>query len=190
MFFYSVFILWFISRRLFILFTVLWILLIVYLNSIYPGVRGFWNFIGSYYNIEFVMGLSTALIFKNVTYSKKVLAVMLIVFVAMFLILNPTDPFFAHILAGVLCAIIILLSVESFLDHLLDSNIFMIIGNASYSIYLIHNPMLSALFKVSSKFEIHYILFCVLAFSVCVIVGVFYSRIFEGVLLKKVKNYF
>ena len=71
-------------------------------------------------------------------------------------------------------------------------NIFLQLGDASYSIYLIHLPIVAAFFKILAKFEIKsnlilFVLSCLLVIAVCIAGVIIYHKI-EKPLIKKLNG--
>jgi hypothetical protein len=68
----------------------------------------------------------------------------------------------------------------------------MVLGNASYSIYLIHVPEISMYMRAVPKYGsvVYITLISVFIFAFACFTGVIYSRIFEVYLLKKAKVLF
>ncbi|WP_215226798.1 acyltransferase family protein [Echinicola shivajiensis] len=202
MIFYLFFSFWFISARKFYWGLLIWIGLIL-LNT-YSGLGYLFNVLGpisdkifSHYNLEFFVGLFAAKIYLNQSekISLKWLFILAIFSVILFiyLFLNRLSLFFflGNISFSVFCASLILLFAINKIDtKYINQRILLIIGNASYSIYLIHNPLISLMARVFPKTPLWYIsaLEFLIGFILCVLFGVFYSYVFEGRVMTRVRK--
>lgn len=192
MFFYLVFITSFLSKRLFYFILLLWALMIG-VASIYGLNMGtyFVTFVLSPYNLEFILGVSTAILAKSLLpiHRKWVITG----FLAAILVLYFTPTILENkLLMGCLFAMLILLAINSPLNRISAGNIFMVLGNASYSIYLIHDPEISVFMRVFPKYGnvLYVVIIASFIFAVSCFSGIIYSRIFEQILLRKAKDLF
>jgi exopolysaccharide production protein ExoZ len=190
-FFYVVFTLWFFSKRFFLFYLVVWIALIFFVNispgSFMDGIK----FIGSAYNIEFIIGVLTAILVKKIKFKRIIISVVLMTVIACFVLFD-FDLLTLHILLGIAFAAILLVSMDTLLDKVNPSNFFMIIGNASYSIYLVHNPVISFLLRLFfiTPFLLDFRLAVVVICLFSIGVGLIYSKVFERHLLGRVRMLF
>ncbi|HTJ11216.1 MAG TPA: acyltransferase [Dinghuibacter sp.] len=182
MFFYAVFVLFFMTRRWFGWIMGIWALLIVTGWGKNP-------FFFSTYNLEFMLGICGAFAYAGrLPVKRGVLAVvLLLVAVGLYWCPSILDD---KLMRGAFFLSLLLLAADSPLNRIAPRNILMVIGNASYSIYLIHDPEISCWIRILPKHNgTAYISFiCLLvSLSVCV-TGILYSRVFEQSLLKRVKS--
>lgn len=197
MFFYTIFSIWFISRKLTVGFFLLWAVACAYV-SFYWGQLGsdsaLANTALSHYNLEFILGLFTALFYMRYKKSSRFnfqkrgfLAVFILVAFALFFV-GYSNLLFRTVLVGLLFSSLILLGLDSFLDRINKENVFMKIGNASYSIYLVHNVIISIGFRIF-LFAIPFmpVVFSLFAIAVASCLGgLLYSRVFEIGLMRYV----
>jgi exopolysaccharide production protein ExoZ len=190
MFFYVVFVSWFLSRRLFASIIVVWLMFILYANLVidFDTLTGFFGFIGSYYNIEFMLGMALAIVYRRKWIRKRIAALLMVIGIAM-MAFFVQDKFFVHLLIGLFFTLLVGISLNSPLDRISESNLWMIIGNASYSIYLIHNLLISVFLRLPGL-KFNFVITGIVVFFICVLFGVIYSKIFEEYFMKTVKRYF
>lgn len=188
-FFYLVFSIWFFSKRGMAIFFFAWIILIFsrYSMSITPE-SAFLKLATSYYNLEFILGVAAAWIYRT-GFSNRRIATGLILLISLALIMIPYMKPLTHILLGAFFSCIILVSLNTKFDHVSARNFLMIIGNASYSLYLVHNPVISFALRILRKYPIiDFKLVVILVFLLCLTVGILYSKVFEEYGLKRVRQ--
>lgn len=198
MMFYLLFIVWFYSRKSWFIFTIIWIAAIVYQNWINPlpilNTIPILKYFLSSYNLEFIIGFYSAVFIKNYTVSasKNILLLSSFLFLGVGLVFKWNAWDFSFLIFAFGFASLILGSLRSRLDKINASNFLMVIGNASYSIYLIHNPEISILIRLFSKYLFFFPegMIFVLIFVTCCITGVVYSKFFEKFLMGKAKDKF
>ena len=93
-------------------------------------------------------------------------------------------PFFQNLLFALSVSMFVFLGVLYWDKKVKASNVFMLMGNSSYSLYLLHNPMQSVLVRFSPKSELQYVIF--LEFSLVVIVIAILSYVYHLIFEKKV----
>lgn len=197
--FYLLFLSWFFSKRLWHYFMTFWVGVIVYLNFISNDPawlqNPFLKYFGSFYNLEFIIGFLSASLFKKGELPKKY--VLIITGIGLFvmtvvLMWNKIQLFASSInlFFAFSFAFIILGSLHSKLDRISAKSIFMVLGNASYSIYLVHNTEISVLVRAFQKLPLKLIapLVFIIIFALCCITGILYSKFFEEYLLNKAKR--
>lgn len=199
MMFYVLFIGWFISRKAWFGFTIIWTFFIIYLN--YYLIHTSWQFspfvkfFGSTYNLAFILGSYSAILLKKAKIVNRPVFLFvgsLILFFAIYLKWQEIIFFNSslNLILSVSFALIVLGSINSNLDNINPKGLWMLIGNASYSIYLVHNPEISLLARILPKFlstDFAAISFIII-FIACCITGILYSKIFEEYLLNTAKN--
>lgn len=199
MMFYILFISWFISRKIWFGFTIFWTFFILYLN--YYSFNANWQyfpfvkFFGSTYNLSFIIGFYSAILLKNAkTISNPILLTLGCLMLLFAISLKWQEIIFfnnsLNLILSVSFALLVLGSINSNLDNLNPKGIWMLIGNASYSIYLVHNPEISVLTRIFLKFLVPDFAPAafVVIFLTCCMTGIVYSKIFEEYLLKKTKK--
>lgn len=199
MMFYVLFILWFISKRAFNCFVIFWMLLILdknYFHFLIDVNHGspIWSYFLSFYNLAFILGHVIARAY--VVFPKPAEGLLWVGFGGAFLVLyiKWIDlPLFSHaynLLMFICFGLMIRGSLNINVRQIRTIGFLLGIGNAPYSIYLIHNPVISFLVRIFPRFEMLMldVLVFVSGFIICCLAGIFYSKIFEGFLLKKAKG--
>ena len=195
MVFYCFFLIFFISNRIFFLSVVSWVVLIVCkllfdIETTYPLLNVFFAPI----NLEFILGMFCAYVYKsnkhNSLYSVPLIILGLVLF---FIIINLS--FYSRensFLVGIPFALIVtggaLLHVNK---QAKIPNVFVLLGDASYSIYLVHNPFLSVssrLIRMTGSYATWSMTFVVGILS-SVMVGFIYHLFVEKTLVRLFKRH-
>ncbi len=204
LFFYMLFSLSFLIKKKNILtaFYVFYVLSIIFLPFIYPGLYDqLWSrFVFYPMNIEFFMGIAAALIIPRI--SLKTSVVFLITGALAFI----TAGVFAnngYYLFDNLFNRVVIFGIPSFFivaaivrwelgNNFSIHNLLLRLGEASYSLYLIHLPLLIAMFKIAARLNItnayilNFILFTVICI-LCIISLIFY-KIVEKPMIDKLNT--
>ncbi|MCP2042622.1 acyltransferase [Pontibacter sp. HSC-36F09] len=198
MIFYLLFLIWFYTKRGWYIFTAVWAGVIIYLNWLHAGTA--WDgipvlkFFASVYNLEFIMGFYLAVLVKETKLAgqQAFLAVAALVCTAAVILKWQGVQLPITLVFAVSFFFLILGSINTALDRIKSSSLLMAVGNASYSIYLVHNPEISILVRLFPKYsgELYSAFVFVAVFIICCLSGVIYSKIFEEYLLKKAKGKF
>jgi exopolysaccharide production protein ExoZ len=173
--FYAVFMLWFVSRRVFWLGLLLWALGIFVTQSS-GGVTGWLRYPLNLLNLEFMLGVLVALLHGRV--SLRFHTGMFIaggsVIVCTMLLTMYFGFALGHRLGLALGLSLLMLGMARREQHreFTWPISLLALGNASYSIYLIHNPLVSVTQRVVGRFEVIWPL--ALLFGVVVSVGLGY----------------
>ena len=198
--FYILFSITFISNKIWNFFVGLWMCLILICNYTFlseiqlikfPVISTFI----STYNIEFILGFILAkLIIRevkvNIFYCSTFFVIMLFL---IFYYKGLNIEFFKfsiNIIFALVSFILIYTSIIYFNKKIKNTNIFMLIGNATYSIYLVHNPLQMILYRIYPKINsITSLLFSLLLALLLLssIGGYIYYLIFEKKLIHWVK---
>ena len=198
-FFYFTFILIILNKRIGFLIFILWVILIffynIFLEKVFP-----YSFYLNAHNFEFLLGIVTAYLFKSNKFLKiKYFSNYLLYFGLFIFILNGINTnyyfinisyFYQILLYGVSSSFIlfglVLLREPIYQNKLFK--IFLLLGASSYSIYIIHNPLLSVLFRIMKKTNLEYYLNDILIFllftSISIVVGILLHLIIEKPILK------
>ena len=188
-FFYIVFCISFLSKKTWNYFLLFWSVLIIYFNyvDVIPNYlqNPFLKIFLSTYNLEFVLGYVLAcLINSKVKINRTVSWVTLSLFLLFFLMLKLTESSYFNFDINLIfvCASFFIIYLATNYNRTLNKNaLVMIIGNATYSIYLVHNPLqmiiIRFLPKINAAFSIIIGLFLVVVASVGM--GYLYSLFFE-----------
>lgn len=196
MLFYLIFIIFLLSKKLWNVFAIIWSFAICYLlfNEIKVH-SAFLSTLLSPYNLEFILGYILAYLLKENYRIKYIYTVFFsaICFTIFFyctyngILLFP----FAHnFILSISIVFLLNAAVCFWTTKLSDRNIFMVLGNATYSIYLVHNPIQSLIVRIlpspSNNFLI--LIEVILVLIVCCIVGIIYYQTVEKRLIGLVKN--
>lgn len=199
MMFYFLFSITFVSRKAWHYFIVFWVFSIAAFN--YTSLQHLLNdgnpvlkvFL-SVYNIEFILGYILAQLYIrkiNLGFSGPLLFTMMSLGFYLYLMVVKADMvFFAeNLIFGVFVFFMLYLSVNKFTFRIKKTELFMILGNATYSIYLIHNPIQMIIIRMFPKIttEISLTFAIVLAVVICCIAGYLYSLVFERKAIKAAK---
>lgn len=200
MMFYIFFLSWFFSKNLWFTFVGLWGLIIVYFNysgSIILSQNPLFQYFISPYNLEFIIGFLCAVFVKKVkNYSKTtflISSIVILIIVSTFKYLKVVSNVSVLNLGfSIGFAFLILGGIGSWLDKYSNQNVLMKIGNASYSIYLVHNPLISIFVRVFKFIPLNLpiLLIYFAIFFLCCFIGYVYSKVFETAVLNLFKRKF
>lgn len=189
--FYFVFSITFFSRKTWNFFIFLWTVVILFFNYSslkYLSINNNFTFkiFVSNYNIEFILGylLSLLIIHKiKISLNKIIfyLTLLLLVFLGInnFSIILPY--FFSNFLFSGVSFFVLYFIITNYNNKLDKNSIMMNVGNASYSIYLIHNPLQMIILRIYPKINSYasLILSLTLVLILSGIFGYLYYLIFE-----------
>lgn len=180
-FFYFLFCAFFFSSVYFNFLLFLWIVGIVLLSVFDPSIKntGVVKYYFSFINIEFVFGMIACLILKIIkkNHIQLLLSVLFVVIVVLlFLFFQLKNDF--RVIASLFFSSLIMffVSFENY-SPLTRFGFFVMLGDASYSIYLIHNPLISLISRMLNFFNFF-------SWSIHIISMVFFS-IFFGIIYHK-----
>ena len=197
LFFYLVFSISFYSKKVWNYFIVFWTILILTFNytslaTLSINSNPVFNVVKSTYNIEFILGylLSLLIIYqikintKNITF---VLLFLSTIIIGIKFTSNNHTIFYMNYLFSGIAFIILYLVINNYKQKINNTSILMSIGNASYSIYLIHNPLQMLILRLYPKINSisNTILALVIVLFLSSLFGYVYYLIFE----KKCMNY-
>lgn len=199
--FYFVFSFYFLSKALWHWFIVIWGIVILITNYYFLApnleiINPFLNLFMSMYNLEFIVGyIVTLLVLKGYKMNFSLLLTLLITTFSVFLffVFNQINPFYfsLNILFSIVTFLLIYMSVTFYTKRIAKTALFMLIGNATYSIYLVHNPIQSTIVRFFPKINSYFSIFAVLLIITVVscIVGYIYYLIFEKYVTNKIKSH-
>ena len=139
------------GKKFFVFSTLIWTLIIVFYNLNHIESNFLINHLFSPYNIEFIVGIGIALVHEKKFKAPKLLFFLLATTLIL-ISMNMKDSLFFRLTLGGAFGILILFSIN--LPHFSSSvskitrKVFMVTGNASYSIYLIHTLIITATYKI------------------------------------------
>lgn len=199
MFFYIIYSLNFFSRKWWYIALAVWITGIV--GRAVSGItfdNAFLNLIFNLYNLEFILGVFTAYLVRNQVFTKANYWSFIIptgIFVV-FLVMKYTSfnlfPFSQNLIFALAAAGLVWVGTVAFTKKINEKNIWMMLGNSSYSLYLLHNPLQSFLVRLVPSVNIQILImlqFLAVVFLCCVISYIYYL-IFEKHLMNFVKKKF
>ncbi len=172
----------------------------VLLGSILAGF-GCWDsplllFVFSGYNLQFFFGAVTAYLYADRTISlpRKLGLLVLISLVVVGLGIMGSESFFGILLAGAIAAMLILWSLEGARTNVpLSGALFSLgafLGNASYSIYLVHNPVVGLVTRLSRGWGFESsLLVGAMSLILSVAASVVFYLLVEKPLLKRVRGF-
>jgi peptidoglycan/LPS O-acetylase OafA/YrhL len=180
--FYLVFLTFFISSKLFYGALVFWALLILIALK-FPPELAWYNFLLRELNIEFMMGVFSVKAISWIQHKSvalfSILLGILLAGTAAYLLSTGHHHIFRLLFAlGMALLIIGCVFLEQGNSFKWPS-IFLILGNASFSIYLIHDPFLSISQRFFSKMDVSWPLALVFGIAAAVLAGVLYYFLVE-----------
>jgi len=130
-------------------------------------------------NVEFFMGVIAAVVIPKISSR---IAMPLIITGSIIFLMSAIFSNFNHVLVNNTFNRVILFGIPSFLiitglvkyelaNKIKVHSIFLLLGEASYSLYLIHLPVVAASFKILEKFNVsnNLIIHCLILLMVCII---------------------
>jgi peptidoglycan/LPS O-acetylase OafA/YrhL len=180
--FYCVFLLFFISGRWLAVGLGCWAILILYANY-YGEPTGWLRYPLSLLNIEFMLGVVAACLTRVPSLRGRGGWVaglgFAIVLCALWLIVFGSADYFRLLLAAGLALVIVGFAVYEQSKNMYWPAVLLVMGNASYSIYLIHNPLLSITQRLAGRIGIGWELAMIMGVALSVLAGWLYYRIVE-----------
>lgn len=189
--FYAVFLLFFLSRRFFLGFLLLWALAILLSNLTFTPT-GWARYPLSLLNIEFMFGVLAAWAVKRSSLEvapSTWLAAGAAVSLASLILMNPANTPFLRLVFTLGLALVVV--GFAFLERsrtLAWPAVLMLLGNASYSIYLIHSPLLSITQRLAGKLEFGWLIALGFGVVISTSAGLVYYRLLERPALNFFRN--
>ena len=196
--FYILFSLFFISKKTWEYFVGVWLISIVVVSYFIERSETGWffDFLFSPYNLEFISGYLVCRLSFDFKYKPSTAFYILAsAFGVLFLVLKfyHIDFFYfsTNITFAVFASFLIYYTVHQ-LNYIRFFAFFLLLGNISYSLYLVHNPIQAIIIRLSpflfnDLFSLGYLL--LLTFAVVIAVGYVYSVLFERIVFFKVLNF-
>lgn len=193
--FYLLFSIWFLSSFRFNLFLIVWLFSILFYNYCLDLFGSFDNIFFKYflsvYNIEFMLGYIASIIVLN--FGSRFSKISFYFFVLLFAVFSVlmwkgVRDFegLLNYLFSIACFFGILASLNVNFNK--RRNLLLVLGNASFSIYLIHNPLISILSRVSYIVGVGRYFYLAIGFVICLIFGWFYYFLIERKILSRLKR--
>jgi peptidoglycan/LPS O-acetylase OafA/YrhL len=180
--FYGVFLLFFISRRWLVGGLLAWAILIVWANQSFVPT-GWLRYPLSLLNIEFMFGVGAAWLVRSRAFDGKGPAIAMvgsvIACVALWLMAPEKSAYLRLLLALGLALFIVGFAVREQAATVRWPALLLVLGNASYSIYLVHNPLLSITQRVAGLMSLAWPAAMVWGLLLSVLAGWVYFRLIE-----------
>lgn len=198
MFFYIVYSLNFFSKKVWYGFLILWILSILGFNIFNWEANGaLLHTVTNLYNLEFISGVFVAYaIRKGLKLSLITSLIGAIGVFIFFLYIKFSNlhlfKFDQNLIFTLSMIFWVYVGVEFWSFKIKKSHLMMLIGNSSYSLYLLHNPMQSFLVRLLPESSIQVVLIAeiILVIIICCIISYFYYLIFEKKAILVIKDRF
>jgi exopolysaccharide production protein ExoZ len=189
--FYAVFLLFYVSSRFLMGFLLFWAGVILISNLTFTPT-GWARYPLSLLNIEFMFGVLAAWIVKGSSLkfapSSWIIAGSTLG-LAMLASMTPENgPFVRSFFALGLSLIVVGFALLERSRTLSWPSILMLVGNASYSIYLIHNPLLSITQRLAGRLELDWLMALMGGVVVSVLAGLIYYKLIERPALRLFRN--
>ena len=190
--FYSVFLLYFISSKVFYTALAIWALVITLVQFI-SFESGWYSYFFSILNLEFMMGVIAVKSIKHVKKNNlgKVFSIIgvVIAVIALIYLSDVGTNYLRLIFAfGMSLLMIGFIDMEERIK-IRWSALLLLLGNASYSIYLIHNPLLSLTQRLFAKLHFDWYSALISGAVISIFFGVTYHLIVEKKLIKITKYF-
>lgn len=196
MFFYIVYAINFFSKKAWYWFLGIWISCIILTNIFnYKTDILFLNNFTNLYNLEFILGVFIAYFIKaayqislKLSFSLAIITFFLFVYTKFFGI--ELFAFSQNLIFSLSAGFFVILGVLYWNKPIKATNVFMLIGNSSYSLYLLHNPLQSILVRIVPKSHSQFIVFIELILVMLLIcfISYIYYLVFEKKLIDWTKK--
>lgn len=180
--FYGVFLLFFVSRRWLMIGLLAWAMMII-ISHFFYDTSGWLRYPLSLLNIDFMFGVGAAWLvrigaFQNYSRMIAILGSFLSCFV-LYLMGPEKSAYFRLLFAAGISLFIVgsVLHEQKITAHW--PTFLMVMGNASYSIYLVHNPLLSITQRVAGHMALTWLAAMLWGVMLSVLAGWIYYRILE-----------
>lgn len=198
MFFYFVFSINFFSKKAWFYFLVVWVLAIITAAVVRVNLGNpIMKLLFSLYNLEFIIGVLIAYLIKynfKVKYNYLLLASVssLVTFLVIKYLNIEIFPFFQNLIFALSASLFVFLGVLYWNKRISTRNLFMLMGNSSYSLYLLHNPIQSILVRLFPKSDSQFLIFAEFLLVVIIIgiISYIYYLIFEKKIIALIKSKF
>jgi exopolysaccharide production protein ExoZ len=180
--FYGVFLLFFVSRRWLVGGLVAWALVIVVAQYFFTPL-GWLRYPLSLLNIEFMLGVGAAWLVRTQLFQGSDTAIVMVggslACVALWLMGPEKGAYFRLLFAAGLALVIVGFAVQEQAVAAQWPALLLVLGNASYSIYLVHNPLLSITQRVAGHIGLAWAPALVWGVVLSVLAGWIYFRLVE-----------
>lgn len=181
--FYAVFLLWFASRRAFWGGLLLWLVAMAVAFAV-GGAGGWLRYPLGLLNVEFMLGVLAALVYRRGALAKHAGTLIagggLLAGSVLVLLCGGRVPSEARLLLALGLGVLMLgFAIWERQQALAWPALLLAVGNASYSIYLVHNPLLSLTQRVLGRLEMHWSTGLLLGVLMAVALGYLYFLLVE-----------
>lgn len=181
--FYFIFILWFSGKNVWKTITFFWFFSIVIIHSINPQFlinSHEWHIFSSY-NLCFILGTWGGMYFNNLRLSLiGYISFIIISILLLVLAFTINIQLIKHLFLGISFSMLIVSLGEIQAVKSKNIRVFGFLGTISYSLYLVHNPLIAFFMRLNNKFELNLPLFLSLITTIMVVcVAYVYYLIFE-----------
>lgn len=199
MFFYIVYSLNFLSKKIWLVALLLWIIGILSFHILNIKIdHALLSLAVSWYNIEFILGVLVAyLLKKNYLQSvSKIVVFFPVLLFTFFIYLKLNDisyfPFSQNLIFALSAASFVFVGIHVYSKKISSRNFLMLLGNSSFSLYLLHNPLQSFLVRLVPKVNSQALIFLELlvVILICCAISYIYYLIFEKYLISLLKKKF
>ena len=185
--FYGIFMLFFVSRRGLVVALLAWAVLILVANQFFSP-SGWLRYPLSFLNIEFMLGVGAALLVRSEAVERKGKGAALLggtmACFALWLMATEIGVWPRLLFALGLALVIVGFAVREQTVVLRWPVSMLILGNASYSIYLVHNPLLSLTQRVAGVLAMSWPIAMLMGVTLSVAAGWAYHRLVEAPALR------
>jgi len=200
LFFYFVFVITFFSRKSWNYFVVIWTIVILLFNYTNLNTAEFtknaiFRVFVSTYNLEFIFGyLLSLLIIHQIKISLKKIIIGVVLLLLILLLPNffsiMTPYFYSNFLFSGFSFLLLYILINKYNKKINKNAILMFLGNASYSIYLIHNPLQMMILRMYPKINTNssLILSMIIVIFLSCLFGCIYYLIFEKKCVSFIKS--
>lgn len=187
--FYFTFIFWFLGKNWWKTFTLVWFFSIIIANTIEPELlinTHEWHLLSTY-NLLFILGTWGGIYFDGRMLSAKGrIAFLILLIIGLIFAFSSNILLVKHLVLGLSFTLFLFYLGESNPVKMINLRFLGFLGTISYSLYLVHNPLIALFMRVNSNFPINQSHFLIpLILVLILIVAYIYYIIFE----KKIMNY-
>lgn len=193
MVFYTVFLVHFAWRRAFPAIVALWVLVILVVNA-NAEVTGWLHYLLAWQNLEFVMGMLTAVVVRRGLGSALhpagwIAAGCLLAGLTLALTDPALQPATRPLFGLGMAALVVGFARRDLASRSAPSAAWVMLGAASYSIYLVHNPLLSLTQRVLAAAHFGWLPACATGVALAIAAGISYHKLVELPALHRARSW-
>jgi len=191
MFFYTLFLVFFWSRIAFFWMLLAWFVLIVIFGFFYE-VHGWFRYIISPLNIEFMLGLTAALVVRKKIFKSSPLHLALagvgVMFLSLYLMQGDVSNVTRLIFASGVALVVVAAALLELNKPVRWPPFLIMLGGASFSIYLIHNPLVSFTQRIAGLFDFSWVVAVFFGVVISIVAGFLYHYAVEKPLTEALRK--